>query len=508
MTRRRLLLGALVLVALAAALVQITIEHPRIHVRWRDDVTDVQRSALEARYRLEAGEPVEGRTWRYDLRDRSPENVGALIADPQIADTAYLDRSTLAVPEPKVIVSARRARMLLGPHPLGFVQLQSGILLAAGAALLWTAGLPDWRRRRATTVGIIAAVGACAFLFPLRQPIRMGDSSTYIETRSQFEGYSGVHHIRFEAHLSHAVLGQLDRLFGRTDGSPARALDTLMRAATVGFVAALIGAGMLERWSPEVVRYLALAAMAPTALLYFGYRELGHLSLNALVFPLLWRGLRDGSRHIEASAALAGFGAALHGFGLLSVAGLALAVAGRGGVPWTDLAARLLRLVAWSIAAYLGWIAIYQIGLKLPILPGHADAIPLRPWFSDVVTDRVNAAIFSLRGFRDVASSALIVGAPLLGVAVSLRRRIPLEVRTALLYSVPSAIFVVMFWPIQGLAVEMDLLVAAFPALYALAWACARSARHAVAAAIVLAIAHIVFWRVALDSAFVNSRIS
>jgi hypothetical protein len=53
----------------------------------------------------------------------------------------------------------------------------------------------------------------------------------------------------------------------------------------------------------------------------------------------------------------------------------------------------------------------------------------------------------------------------------------------------------------------MDLLVAAFPAVYALAWVCAHDARRTAVAAALLAAGHLAFWRVVLDSAFVNSPI-
>jgi hypothetical protein len=310
-----------------------------------------------------------------------------------------------------------------------------------------------------------------------------------------------VRAIRYESHLSHAILGRLDALFGRTETSPSRAFRTLMHGATAWFVVMAVVVGFIEAWSAVVVRYLGLAVIAPSALMYFGYRELGHLSLNLAAFPLLARGLGSGARHLEAGSVLAGFGAALHGFGLLSVAGALLAGArsARAGL--------ILRILAWSIAAYIGWIAIYMIVLKLPVVPGHADAIPLRPWLADDVADRVNAAILSARGVRDLAATAFVVGMPLIAVAASLYRRFPAETQAALLYAVPSTAFVVLFWPIQGLAVELDLLFGAFPALYALAWVCARDARRTAIAALALAFGHLVFWRIALDSAFVNSRI-
>jgi hypothetical protein len=168
---------------------------------------------------------------------------------------------------------------------------------------------------------------------------------------------------------------------------------------------------------------------------------------------------------------------------------------------------RLARLVVWGTALYAAWMAVYVIVLKLPIVPGHAEAIPLRPWLSDEVSDRVNAAIFSATGGRDLFFSAWVAGVPLLVLAASLWRTHADAVRMALVYSIPSAAFLLLFWPIQGLAVEMDLIVAAFPALFALAWVCAHDIRTTMIAAAVLASAQLAFWRVVLDHTFVNSRI-
>ena len=77
---RRRLAGALAaVVLLLVAFVDVSIIEPRIHVRWRDDVAEAQRLELERRYRLVRGEPLPGTTWRYELDDRSSENVRSLI---------------------------------------------------------------------------------------------------------------------------------------------------------------------------------------------------------------------------------------------------------------------------------------------------------------------------------------------------------------------------------------------------------------------------------------------
>jgi len=78
----------------------------------------------------------------------------------------------------------------------------------------------------------------------------------------------------------------------------------------------------------------------------------------------------------------------------------------------------------------------------------------------------------------------------------------------AIAYAIPSIIFITLFWPIQGLGAEMDLVFAAFPALYALAWICAHDPRKTMIAAVVLASAHLAFWRIVFDTRFVNFTIS
>lgn len=503
--RRRWWIAAAAVMLAILALVEVQVINPRVHVRWQEGITPAQRGELERRYDLAAGEPVEGSTWRYELRDPSRDTVGALVNDPAVADTGYIDRTTLTVPGREVQVSFSRVRALAGPAPAGLVQPQSLILFAAAGLLLWAAAQPAARARRNLALAAVLAVGISAYVVPLRQPIRMGDADTYTHSRESFEMFSGVGALRFEAHLSHAILGRLDALFGSTAESPARALNMLMAAATAWFVLSALAVGVLEGWSPLALRYLALVLFAPSALLFFGYRELGQLSLNAAAFPLLVRGLRSGSARLEAGSALVGFGAALHGFGLLSLAGGTLAAL---TVP-ERIAVRLrlaLRLVAWSVAAYLGWVALYLVVLKLPLVPGHAEAIPFRPWLVPEVGDRLNAAIVSWLGLRDIGVELLVVGAALLLIVAAMRRRVA-DARLALAYSVPSVLFLVAFWPIQGLAVEMDLVFAAFPATYALAWVCAHDARRTVAAAVILALAHLVFWRVVLDTAFVNSRL-
>ncbi len=502
--RRWLALAALLV--LAAALVDIAIIPPRVTVRWRDDLSAAERVALEERYRLGSGQLSEGTTWRYELLDRSRDNVRAVVNDPAVSDTGYIDRPNFEAPEREIRVSFDRARFLIGPTPSQLIQFQSLLLFAVGLMLLWGAGAATHSRRRMLGIAALLTVGVLAYSFPLHQPILMGDSETYVESRESFGQYSGVRQIRFEAHLSHAILGRLDAAFGSTVESPRQALGWLMRGATAWFVLSALVVGSIERWSALVLRYLALALLAPSTLLYFGYRELGHLSLNMAIFPLILRGLQAGGRRLEVGSVLTGLGAALHGFGLLSLAGAGLAAC---AVPAqaVDRVRLVLRITVWGTAAYLGWVAIYLIVLNLPLVPGHAEAIPLRPWLIDEVSDRVNVAILSISGGRDIFFSAWAVGVPLMAVAATMWQERREETRAALLYAVPSVVFLVLFWPIQGLSWEMDLVFAAFPAVYALAWVCAHDTKRTAVAAFLLISAHLVFWRIVLGEGFVNSRL-
>lgn len=510
--RRRFWLLVAVLAVAIAALVEVTITGPRISVRWAAQVDPAGRRVLEERYHLRNGQQDGGPEWRYELQDWSSENIGALLRDPAVADTLYIDRKTLAAEEPDVRIAIRNLPFPLGSDagfrdPSQLFQFRSLCLLLAGAALLSAARIARATRRRLVTVATLLVVAVMAYALPLpRGFLRMGDAGTYTASQQSFEQYVGLKEIRYEAHLSHAILGRLYDLLGRTADSPTRALTLLMRGATAWFVLSALCLAFIERWSPLVVRYLGLALLAPSALLYFGYQELGYLSLNVAAFPLLARGLRAGDARLEGGSALFGLGAALHGFGLLSIAGswlAAFAVRGR----FHERLRLALRILAWGTATYIGWTAVYLLVLKIPIVAGHADAIPWRPFLADEISpqgDRLNAAILSVTGGRDLLFEAWVVGVPILAVVASLWRRHRDEVRVALCYTIPSMFFLIVFWPIQGLGPEMDLVVAAFPAVYALAWVCAHEPRHTVIAAALLVSAHLAFWRIVLDERFVN----
>lgn len=508
-------LGALLI---AAALVQVTFTSPRVHVRWRADVSAPARAELERRYALTDGIPIGGTTgWRYQLGDRSRENIGAIVRDPAVEDTAYIDRDLLTAEGPRLDVSIRRLPFSgdEDDEDVGYPTLrvlsqlhQSLWLLLAGGVVLWASRAPGVGRRRNVTVAALLLVCAFSWMLPISPAfVRMGDARENGGDRGRFSMYAAIDRVRFEAHLSYVILGQLDRMFGRTEEAPRQAQVAFARGTSAWFVLCALAVGMLEGWSAFVLRYLALALLAPSALLYFGWLETGYHSLNVAAFPLLARGLRRGNWRLEAGSALTGLGAALHGFGLVSLFGAWLAALVTRARPFARIG-YALRIAAWGTAAYLGWLAIYVIVLKLPIVTGNADSLPWRHLFTDEVRfDRVNAAIFSVVGARDVLMTGWVVGAPLLVVAVSMWRRYRDEVLPALAYSLPSIFFTVVIWPTQGLGAGMHLVFARFAAVYALSWVCAHDSRRTYLAAGLLVSAHYAFWRICLDPSFQNATI-
>lgn len=507
-------------ILLLAALVRVTVSAPRIHVRWSDRVSPADRLTRERAYDLDAGIRVDQatNTWRYELRNLSRENLRALLEDDAVEDVAYVDKDTLTTEGRTIDVGLRYPYSDLLDSPLQLLRLHRSVwLLLAGGVLIRGAAAATRKRRRAFAIGALAVVALAAFAFP-HDPamVTMGGSADHVRSRDDFEEWFGGR-VRFEKHLSQVMLLQVYARSGRDADAPRRAVLTMARLATAWFVASALAVGILDAWSPLALRYLGLALLAPSALLYFGWRELGYLSLNAAAFPLLARGILTGGARVEAGSALAGLGAALHGSGLVSVAGTWLAAAfapraasapaSSGTVPdaLRERAGRLLRSLALATAAYVGWAAIYIIVFKLPISPdpGQAAFSSWRPWSADEIrAGRVAAAILSPTGVRDIAMSAWIIGAPLLAVALSLWKRYPELVKTALWYLPPSVLFVIFRWPFEGIGGGMDLVAAGFPAFYALAWVCAHEARQTGIAAALLVSAHYAFWRVVLDQRF------
>jgi hypothetical protein len=513
--------AGLVAAAGLVSLVTVTVTGPRVSIRWQPHVTATDRLALERRHDLRNGrqdDPQNAQVWRYELGDRSRDAIAAIVTDPAVADTNYIDRSTYEAGDSTVTVATRLPAILERlPFPFStdnrfeslwfLVHVQSLCLFLAGGLLLWSARLGPTGRRTLAAAALVA-VAVTAYGLPLRPTLlRMADANMYTASRDNFERSIGRGEVNFENHLTLALLATTYPAFGAGQDAPERTFRAFSRAATAWFIVCALAIGVVERWSPHVVRYLALAMLAPSALLYYGHRDFAYLALNVAAFPLLARGAATGSKRLEAGSALAGLGAAFHGFGLLSLAG-AWAATLTARAPILQRFERVLRIAAWGTAAWLGWLAIYMIALDLGVATGHASTGSWRPLFADERGSRLNVALLSQAGLRDLLVSGWVLGVPLVAVAGSLWKTHRQDVVMTLAYAIPSMLFWVFFWPVQGLAVDTGHVAAAFPAVYACAWLCAREPRHTIIAAAMLASAHLGFWRMVLDTRFVNWSLS
>lgn len=94
---RFLLLGGVTAVGLSLVMPEQMVA---VNVRWSAGVTDAQRANLERRFSLNDPQFSEGTTWRYSLRDFSPENIRALVQDEHVGDTHHIDRARFLPDEP------------------------------------------------------------------------------------------------------------------------------------------------------------------------------------------------------------------------------------------------------------------------------------------------------------------------------------------------------------------------------------------------------------------------
>ena len=173
---------------------------------------------------------------------------------------------------------------------------------------------------------------------------------------------------------------------------------------------------------------------------------------------------------------------------------------------------RRVKLTAIAAACALAvsglCVLYYVIVLGLDIVPYHTGNPLFRPLVSLAKAEsRVLYPVMSAMGARDILVTAVIVGVPTLFVVGLMRRRYPTEAMMALAFTLPSLLFFIFIWPVQGIAVEMDLVLAAFPTIFPLLWVCARSEKATIAAACLLAAGHGVFWFVVLGETFINPRI-
>ena len=114
--RVRLFAVASVVMLTATGMVRLSAPSPfapRVLVRWVAGISDAQRAERERRFALTEGQRREDATWEYDLGDSSLPAVLALLEDPAVRDTHYIDRRSGLVaadaPRGTTRLSERRA---------------------------------------------------------------------------------------------------------------------------------------------------------------------------------------------------------------------------------------------------------------------------------------------------------------------------------------------------------------------------------------------------------------
>src|SRR5688572_7176348 len=343
----------------------------------------------------------------------------------------------------------------------------------------------------------------------------MGDGTNIVQERDSFEELVHGGEIRFSAHLAYLLLDRIDVALGSTETSPVEAYRALAWFAGVVFAIALMCLAAAEQWSPRTVRYIALSMLAPATLMFFGYLDVGYLALSASAFPLVARDLhKDGNLTVGLTVGLLvgsimfGLGAALHGVGYLGIAGLCAAVLA-ASIPIRQRLVLTTALGAIAVGAALIWLWYYLAVLGIDVIPHHA--INGAIWRSVSQTreaeTRILHPLLSMIAARDLFLAGLVAGVPVLLVVLAIRRQWPRESRLALAFTAPCVPFFMFLWPVQGIAIEMDMIVAAFPAIFPLLWICSHSVRASLASAVLLALGHWTFWRVVLDDQFINNML-
>jgi hypothetical protein len=398
------------------------------------------------------------------------------------------------------IVAARTILYEASPH---IPRIQSIIVLALGVLTVRTTASQRRRRRRVVVIAVLAAALAAFLTVPL-PPLRfegsgyMADAADNINDRAKFERRFPIAvgpTTGFHSYLGDLVMTRLERAFAGSSNSTARAYATLSRLAGALFLIELFVVAAVHRYSRRVCRYVALAVASPLSLLYFGFYELGYLSMSAAVVPLLAIG-RGSDTRITASTLTAGlfqgFHTALHGFGLLGLGGGALALAAEDA-PIARRVVRTLAFAAAGVAMYLGWVFIYVVGMGISIVVENTvQGFGFRRLFEDVIIDkRIAYPVFSAAGLTEIGLISMIAGVPLLLLAWIRSPRSALVMSAA--YALPGLIFLITWWP-PGAPVDLDLLMAAFPGFFAACWLLASSHRRAVSALGLMVALHTLFW--------------
>ena len=131
--------AACLLAALGIVLsAELFVRHPNpvIHIRWRELLGPVERTALEQRFGLRRLEQIAPDGWRYEVADPSRENLAGLVGHADVADTHFINRTRFEI-APDAPTGIRRPGPLGEPWPsLAFRLVDQGPLLLLALAAI------------------------------------------------------------------------------------------------------------------------------------------------------------------------------------------------------------------------------------------------------------------------------------------------------------------------------------------------------------------------------------
>lgn len=167
---------------------------PQINVRWAPDVDAATRSQIEARFHLGNPRRHSRRTWRYSIADTSFANVRALLVQPEVEDTAGIDRGrALVVGLDRTPLGRVGRALVVGGWPRlgGLFRRQNAVAwlyrlfvllpLAAAAVVLarWRGRMSAADRAALMVMAGVTALGATTNYGFLRDPldVRLADAA-------------------------------------------------------------------------------------------------------------------------------------------------------------------------------------------------------------------------------------------------------------------------------------------------------------------------------------------
>lgn len=160
---------------------------PGIRVRWKPDVDDARRQALEHELRLINPEHAEGRTWKYLIEPPGRATLSQLVSRSEVEDTSGFDRSSLRLNQHPGLMARllsltrldRLARIEAGPRLRALVSphnVSVAFFFAIRALPLMAVLLVVMARRLADTTSVLSFTLASSALVAVSSAGLMRDS--------------------------------------------------------------------------------------------------------------------------------------------------------------------------------------------------------------------------------------------------------------------------------------------------------------------------------------------